>query len=418
MILHEAVLFDLDGTLVDSAPFWIEATREGFSSVYRERGIAEALPSEESIRDVIGMPDPDGLLALVPSAHRGLVPDLGKAIARAARARMDDGLLAPYKGAVEALRALRGEGCAIGVATNGGASYRNTCIDRCGLRALVDVAHGPDTAEAATKAGVVARAMEDLDVRRAVLVGDRAQDRDAAQANGVPFVAFLPGYGTEEERRGAEAVVGGFDELLDLLRERGRRIAAIANGLLAQARAREGPLTVGVTGRLGVGKTSFADDLARVLRAQGGTVEVVRLDEFEREEEAPRVRRATGDHLAVAFDLPRFLDTVGFVSRRERLSKGSRSFAIVEGLFLLDERVRGTLDVVVHLEASEEAILKRVRARGGAVEEDQAREVYLPAQASFAQDHPPRNLADLRVENTNPLRPILVAAKPGDYPAA
>jgi phosphoglycolate phosphatase-like HAD superfamily hydrolase/dephospho-CoA kinase len=407
MILHEAVLFDLDGTLVDSARFWCRATREGFEVVYRARGIEEAAPSRESIREAIGLSADESLAALVPGAHRDLLPEIGAEIARVASAGVEDGELVPFPGAAEALRALRGEGCKVGVATNASGAYREACLGRCGLRALVDVSHGPDSARASTKAGVVARALEELEVRRAVVVGDRAQDREAAHANGLPFVAFRGGYGREEELRGAEASVETFAELLDRLRERTRSIDALAAGLLAQAAVRGAPLTVGVTGPLGAGKTGFARDLARLLRARGGSVEIVPLDSFAREEDVSRAVPADEDHLGVAFDLTRFLETVGFVSRRERLAGGSRSVAIVEGLFLLDERVRRTLDVVVHLEAAEETILRRVRARSGPLEEARARDRYLPAQEAFADAHPPSSLADLRVDNTNPLNPVI-----------
>jgi phosphoglycolate phosphatase len=72
------------------------------------------------------------------------------------------------------------------------------------------------------KATIVERALRGLDVGRAVVVGDRSFDIEAAIENGVPAIGVTWGIGdrAELERAGADAIVERPRELLELLQTR------------------------------------------------------------------------------------------------------------------------------------------------------------------------------------------------------
>ena len=73
----------------------------------------------------------------------------------------------------------------------------------------------------------------------------------------------------------------------------------------------------------------------------------------------------------------------------------------------LHPRIATRLDRVVHLEAPEELLLRRVAARelplGQRDEFERTRRLYLPAQARFEEALPPAVRADLVVDGANPL---------------
>ncbi|HET6204728.1 MAG TPA: HAD hydrolase-like protein [Planctomycetota bacterium] len=399
MILEDVVIFDLDGTLVDSARLWCDATASAIGEVYARLGIQEPPPEEERLRAVIGTPAPDSLFALLPPHRHDLVPEVTEGVRRRGSEAMREGAPPLFPGARECLEELRRAGCAVAIATNAGRRYRDACLDSLGLRGLVDHAFCLDSPGVSDKGDMVAAILRGEGTRRAVLVGDRSHDRHAAHRNGIPFVAFLPGYGSEAEWVGAEGRVGGFGELLELLGRRGGAVRALADEVLRRADGGDRPFVVGVTGPPGSGKTVLAEDLARALGSDRDPVRLLRLDEFRKHP----LRAPLGpedDHLSAAFDLETFLRAL---ARARAPSTDGDPVTLVEGLFLLDERVRPSLDLAIHLEATEEVLLRRLGASRGTEEARRARDSYLPAHAAFAAANHPR-LADLRLEASNPLR--------------
>ncbi len=396
MILHDVVAFDLDGTLVDSARLWCEATAEAMAEVFARKGIAAQVPDERTLRRVIGTPAPDSLFALLPADLHFLVPEVTEGVRSRGSAAMRAGPPPLYPGVLEALGELRRSGCLVAIATNGGRRYLDACLDSLGLRPLVDLPFSLDSPGVSNKVEMVAAILREAGTRRGVLVGDRSHDREAALRNGIPFVAFEPGYGSEEEWEGADARVSNHGDLLVLLGRRAGAIHALADEVVRRANGRDRPYFVGVTGAPGSGKSLLADDLRRVLGSLGIDARLLRLDDYRRKG-PPLSSIGAGDHLAHAFDLE------AFAAALADTRTGSGRAAVVEGLFLLDPRVRPSLDFAIHLEAREEVALRRLEATRGPEEARRARDLFLPAHAKFDAAHPPRRLADLRLDSSNPL---------------
>lgn len=209
-----AVLFDLDGTLTDSAP-----------------GITQSLAGA---LEEIGHPvaDPDSLTVHVgPPLHETLnALGLSEAEADAAtvayRARADVTDVqgnAVFPGMVGLLTALRDAGIPIALATSKPIARATRILDHFGLLPFFDVVGGsPDTANSSTKADVIAWVRSQLeakgfDVDHLVMVGDRGHDVLGAAANDIPSIVVEWGYGSPVEAVGAMAVVHSTDQLRDLL---------------------------------------------------------------------------------------------------------------------------------------------------------------------------------------------------------
>jgi len=187
-----AVLFDLDGTLVHSAPGILVSFRKTFD----EAGIRAVESVDER---VIGPP-------LVATLRRltGIEDELriGE-LARAFKAIYDThGVLAaePYPGLGEVLGALAAARRQSFMVTNKRQLPARLIAERLGIMPHLAGLYSLDTLTppASKKRTVVAHLLAEhgIDATTAVLVGDSVEDAEAAASNGVRFVACTYGYGS------------------------------------------------------------------------------------------------------------------------------------------------------------------------------------------------------------------------------
>jgi phosphoglycolate phosphatase len=207
------VLFDLDGTLVDSSP--------GIHSSVRHAATELGLPAPTAaqLRDMVGPPLQDGF-ALVLGVP---VDDVPRAVA-AYRAHYAAGALLDvtvHAGVRELLSALADGGAILAVATSKPEPFAVRVLEHTALLPAFASVHGATLDGAVRhKAQVVAAALAaHTDGRDPVLVGDRSHDVLGAAAHGVPCIGA--GWGPAEEGElaaaGAAAVAASPAEILALL---------------------------------------------------------------------------------------------------------------------------------------------------------------------------------------------------------
>lgn len=196
-----AVIFDLDGTLIDTAGDLAAAmnhalTREGLAPL-----------ALEEVRHLIG----HGALAMLRrgfEAH-GAAPACEE-MDRHIEVFLDHyvahiaDLSRPFPGAVEAIEALREAGAKIAICTNKREALSRRLIETLGLAGLFDAIVGMDTASAPKPDPAPVRlCLELTGAARAVFVGDSDTDIKAAAAAGLPCLVATFGYGPR--LAGAEA---------------------------------------------------------------------------------------------------------------------------------------------------------------------------------------------------------------------
>lgn len=207
-----AVLFDLDGTLVDSIELLVASMEYSFEGRDRRPSVAEWLP-------LIGTPL-DAMLARWAE---------GPADVEALRARYrehqlakHDEMLKLYPGMVETVRALHAAGHPLAVVTSKlevGArrALKFAQIEEC-FTAVVGIDH---TAKHKPEPEPVWHALERLQMprERAMFVGDSTHDMHAGRAAGVYTVAALWGPYTRAqlEPTTPDAFIASFDELMPLV---------------------------------------------------------------------------------------------------------------------------------------------------------------------------------------------------------
>lgn len=219
--LPSAVLFDLDGTLVDSAPDLTLATDTMLTALGRET------VGEERVRSWVG----NGATMLVKRALAGtLDPAAVNAIEESVwRPALDkffdayhevNGLhTVPYPGVEAFLQALHERGCRLGIVTNKPTAFTDPLLEKLGLAHWFDITVSGDTlAVKKPDPAPLLHALASFDVppAAALMVGDSINDVQAAHAAGMPVVAVSYGYnhGHDISTAGADIVV---DSLMDLL---------------------------------------------------------------------------------------------------------------------------------------------------------------------------------------------------------
>jgi phosphoglycolate phosphatase len=191
------VLFDLDGTLVDSSPGIHASVRVAAAAV----GLPEPTPAQ--LRAMVGPPLQDGfaLVLGVPPA------DVPRAVA-AYRAHHSAGALldvAVHTGIPELLAALRDAGAVLAVATSKPEPFAVRVLEHTGLLPAFASVHGATfDGSVRHKDQVVAAALAaHPGARDPVLVGDRAHDVLGAAAHGLPCIGA--GWGPAEDGELADA---------------------------------------------------------------------------------------------------------------------------------------------------------------------------------------------------------------------
>ncbi len=402
-VLFDAVLFDLDGTLVATERFWVEAARCGARRAFAELGLERELPSPEQWLSMVGLPLAEGFAAVfgdLDAAQRALV--LARCVEEGERALAAGGA-ALIGGARELLEDLAARGVKLGIASNCGQGYLDAMLSGLGLAGPVSEARCLDSPGVRDKAGMIASLLEAFGTRSAVMVGDRRGDAEAAHENGLPHVHVAGPIRPPGEEIVCEARVASLESLLGELSLRAEGIErALAHlGALPPLGLR----TLGVTGAPLSGKTLLARDLAHVLERHGRPARVVSLDAWSQGSEPGAA--PSGDPLASGFDLE------GLIATELAPQPGGGPVLIVEGPYLLHPRLRSYLERVVYLSVPEEVSISRAASRAGTEGATEAllqlRRGLLPLHQAFEAVHTPATLADLLLDGSNPLDPCPAA---------
>jgi phosphoglycolate phosphatase len=211
------VVFDLDGTLVDSydaIAASLNAARESFG--------LEPL-SEADVRRRVGR----GLEALMADVLGPERATAGALIFRERYASVYATRTKPLPGALETVRELHARGFRLSVASNKLARFGRPILEQLGMAAFLDAIEGPDTA-GTTKPdpAMLGRCLRAMDVssEEAIYVGDMVLDFETASRAGVRVVLVLGGSSDRAELAATGAT------LLGSLRELPERLPTIGNG--------------------------------------------------------------------------------------------------------------------------------------------------------------------------------------------
>lgn len=221
------VVFDLDGTLIDTAPDLLTSLNHCLSL----SGLDAVEPVE--LRRYVGMGGRVMIERAFAASNRRLtdahLDELQAAFIDHYGANMP-GASQPYPGVVEALRRFEAAGYLAAVCTNKYETLANTLIDALELAPSFAAICGADTFDFRKPdprhlLSTIEQAGGDR--RRALMVGDSRADIDAAKGAGIPVVAVDFGYTDRHVREFSPSrIISHFDELTVDMAERLIGVAA------------------------------------------------------------------------------------------------------------------------------------------------------------------------------------------------
>jgi phosphoglycolate phosphatase len=192
MSRYRHVLFDLDGTLIDSAPAILASYREAFAAA----GRTPAIPIDAGI---VGPPLLETLQMLTGSRDAVLIAELA-AHFKASYDTSGYRQTAAYAGVGDMLGRLTASGRTLAIATNKRLHPTRLILAHLGWAGHFDAVYALDMFEPRLpdKATMIARLLVDHAIPHdaAVYVGDRSEDGESADANRLPFLAATWGYGS------------------------------------------------------------------------------------------------------------------------------------------------------------------------------------------------------------------------------
>lgn len=218
----QSLIFDLDGTLIDSAESVLGSLAFAFASC----GVA---PVGKLDPGIIGPPLPEMIRDLAGVVDSGTLDRLIEAF------RLDYDVLGclrakPFPGAESLLQMAQSRGISTHLVTNKRQAPTIRILDRLGWRTLLGLVYCPDTLEGTTpwtKSALLRHLCEtaSLSPARCLYVGDRVEDQRAAEENGLGFCWASWGrwYGSEGKTQSVAApfvlsdpteIVPFFDRLL------------------------------------------------------------------------------------------------------------------------------------------------------------------------------------------------------------
>ena len=212
---RKLILFDLDGTLIDSEPGICASLAYAFAQ------IGAVLPDRALLRTWIGPPFWQTFPSVLGDDAVRIDAAIGHYRVRFEEVGWSDHQI--YPGISALVGGLVDEGHTLAIVTTKPQSQAQKIADHFPFGAAFKRVYGPDiSGRHCAKAEMIAQALEDfsMPVGDAVMIGDRHFDIEGARANGVRALGVGWGFGSHEELAlaGAETIAATPAELAALLR--------------------------------------------------------------------------------------------------------------------------------------------------------------------------------------------------------
>ncbi len=211
------IVFDCDGTLVDSQHLIFAAIGQAFE------GLDQTVPGLHDVRRIIGLSLVEAMSELLPRGGVDLHLELAEAYKSVFRElRSARRVLAPLFPLVnETLGSLCASGYLLGVATGKSRVGLASTLEEHNLARYFTTLQTADDAPGKPHPGMLEHAMNEVGARArdTVLIGDTVFDIEMANNAGVAGIGVDWGYHPSEELKqaGAHAIIASYGELLPIV---------------------------------------------------------------------------------------------------------------------------------------------------------------------------------------------------------
>ena len=190
---YKLIVFDWDGTLMDSAAAIAEALQESC------RDLGFPVPSDRDARHIIGLGLQEALEYILPGVA---VADHPKIVDRYRYHFLKrDGGTTLFEGAKEMVRSLHEREYLLAIATGKSRRGLDRALGETGLQQLIHASRCADEGFCKPHPGMIQWILDELNVppEKALMIGDTSHDMEMARAAGVPRIAMAHGAHPREE---------------------------------------------------------------------------------------------------------------------------------------------------------------------------------------------------------------------------
>jgi phosphoglycolate phosphatase-like HAD superfamily hydrolase len=215
-----AVIFDLDGTLVDS----LEQIHAAVNYARIQGGYSEL--SISSVRELLGLPAETFFLDIP------LTPERVKRLIELLRMHLRVSISTNNKvfpGVIGILSELKKSGLLVGIATSKPDALAQLVVRNSSLFPYIDFCLGTDDFPPKPDPTVILKSMYSLGTRDAVMVGDRTEDVTAALAAGIPAIGISQSAHSQEQLR-----LAGASLTFDSMNQLNKSLPALYNLLVTR----------------------------------------------------------------------------------------------------------------------------------------------------------------------------------------
>lgn len=213
---YDTVIFDFDGTVVDTGEGILKSLQYSFEQMGHE------VPDLSDLKKFIGPPIHYSYKTYYHVPEEEIDAYIAKYRERYRAKGIYECYL--YDGMRETIETLRKNGVKIGIASSKPLSLIQDVMAHLKITDLFDAVVGVliDNSQHSGKTQLIEDAMEKLgaaDKEKVLMVGDRCYDIDGAAGAGVDCCAVLFGYGNEQEfkEHNATYIISKAEEILDLV---------------------------------------------------------------------------------------------------------------------------------------------------------------------------------------------------------
>ena len=217
------IVFDVDGTLVDSQGDILAAMGAAFDAVRLVR------PARAEVLSIVGLSLPEAMAVLAPDhpQHHGALVDGYKSAYMDLRARQGAAESSPlYPGVRDVLEQLRAvDPWLLGIATGKSRRGLDKLLEGHGLQGWFVTEQVSDFHPSKPHPAMLEAALAEagLDAGQAVMIGDTSYDMEMARAAGMFAIGVSWGYHDRARLRGADVILDDIRDLPGLLHQRWSR---------------------------------------------------------------------------------------------------------------------------------------------------------------------------------------------------
>lgn len=214
---YKYILFDLDGTVIDSKPGILRCIKHALDNhaVPCPDEILDKMvgpPFRTSMNELLGVHDEE-LICVLIEEYRGEYNDSGLQTS------------VVYDGVESLLSRLKNDGYVLAIATSKPYMFSKKIIDMLGLDEYFDfIGAASSDSSMESKSDVINHVLDSLGVQdksEVLMIGDRLYDIVGAKKSGLDVLAVLWGYGNEKEflDYGADYIMRVPDEVYEFLKK-------------------------------------------------------------------------------------------------------------------------------------------------------------------------------------------------------